>query len=388
MRAVEFNLKDPEFGAELVDVEEPRLPNGEWARVAVTVGGICGSDLHLFGNKPLRAPALGGFWTFPFLVGHEIAGRVVEAGADCDIPVGTRVAVDPVLACVVRGIEPVCRMCASGRESCCLELGSQVFTPGMSIGFTMGLGGGWAEQVLGHRSMLHAIPDAVPDKIASLHEPVSIAVHALQPQATARRRSRARGGRRDHRARGSRGRARLVPRVRSDRHRASRVPGPGRARRRRGSCRALAGSQRALRGARDARRCEGERPRPRADAPRRLSLRDRGGRRPRVGDRVDPPGRQLGHGDVHRRGRNGGGRPQRARGSRKPSSSARGTTRTATIRRAATHHSIDLALEVLANGGLPESTVTHEFALEELRDAVAVAIDKTNSHAVKVVFRP
>ena len=45
-------------------------------------------------------------------------------------------------------------------------------------------------------------------------------------------------------------------------------------------------------------------------------------------------------------------------------------------------------LEVLANGGLPESTVTHEFALEDLREAVAVAIDKTNSHAVKVVFRP
>ena len=41
-----------------------------------------------------------------------------------------------------------------------------------------------------------------------------------------------------------------------------------------------------------------------------------------------------------------------------------------------THHSIDLALEVLANGGLPESVVTHTFALDELRDAVATAIDK------------
>ena len=56
MRAVEYNLKDPEFGAELVEIDEPALPNGEWARVAVTVGGICGSDLHLFGNRELRAP--------------------------------------------------------------------------------------------------------------------------------------------------------------------------------------------------------------------------------------------------------------------------------------------------------------------------------------------
>ena len=49
----------------------------------------------------------------------------------------------------------------------------------MSIGFTAGLGGGWADQVLAHRSMLHPIPDAVPDAIASLHEPVSVAVHGL-----------------------------------------------------------------------------------------------------------------------------------------------------------------------------------------------------------------
>src|ERR1700688_2303167 len=62
MRAVELNLKDPEFGAELVEVDDPLLPNDEWARVAVTVGGICGSDLHLFGNGELRAPALALRW--------------------------------------------------------------------------------------------------------------------------------------------------------------------------------------------------------------------------------------------------------------------------------------------------------------------------------------
>ena len=83
MRAIEFDLKDPEFGAELVEIAEPELPTDEWARVEVTVGGICGSDLHLFGHAALRAPALGAFWTFPFLLGHEIAGRVVEAGSGC-----------------------------------------------------------------------------------------------------------------------------------------------------------------------------------------------------------------------------------------------------------------------------------------------------------------
>src|ERR1700752_2577118 len=117
MKVVRYDFADASFPASLAAVAEPTLPNDEWARVAVTVGGICGSDLHLFGNRELRAPALAGFWTFPFLIGHEIAGQVVETGRDCDIPVGTRVAVDPVIACAVRGISPVCRMCASGIES-------------------------------------------------------------------------------------------------------------------------------------------------------------------------------------------------------------------------------------------------------------------------------
>ena len=65
----------------------------------------------------MRAPALASFWTFPFLIGHEIAGRVIEAGPGCDVAVGTRVAVDPVLSCTARGIVPECRMCATGRAS-------------------------------------------------------------------------------------------------------------------------------------------------------------------------------------------------------------------------------------------------------------------------------
>ena len=32
MRAVEFNLKDPAFGAELVTIDDPPLPNDDWAR--------------------------------------------------------------------------------------------------------------------------------------------------------------------------------------------------------------------------------------------------------------------------------------------------------------------------------------------------------------------
>ena len=116
---------------------------------------------------------------FPFLLGHEIAGRVIEAGPRCAIPVGARVAINPCIACAARGIEPVCANCARGWTSSCLNLDSRTVTGGRSLGYTQGLGGGWAQQVLAHDTMLHVIPDAVPDRGASLHEPVSISSHGI-----------------------------------------------------------------------------------------------------------------------------------------------------------------------------------------------------------------
>ncbi|HVT41450.1 MAG TPA: hypothetical protein VHD39_00600, partial [Acidimicrobiales bacterium] len=55
----------------------------------------------------------------------------------------------------------------------------------------------------------------------------------------------------------------------------------------------------------------------------------------------------------------------------------------------ADRHSVDRAIDVLAAGFLPDSVVvTHEFALEDYREAVQTAIDRHASHAIKVVFRP
>jgi threonine dehydrogenase-like Zn-dependent dehydrogenase len=180
VRAVQFDMADPAFPASLVDLGEPELPGPAWARVAVNIGGICGSDLHIFTHNVGPTPTLfsmGG--AFPFVLGHEIAGRVIEAGPGCALAVGSRVAVDPCIPCAARGIDPLCANCARGWTSSCLELDSRIVSGGRTLGFTKDLGGGWAEQVLAHTSMLHVIPDAVPDRAASLHEPVSIACHGL-----------------------------------------------------------------------------------------------------------------------------------------------------------------------------------------------------------------
>jgi len=172
-------MVDPAFPASLVELPEPELPGAAWARVEVTTGGICGSDLHLFAHNTGPSPTLITMGTFPFVLGHEIGGRVVEVGNGCSVPVGTRVAVDPCIPCEARGIEPPCANCERGWTSSCLNLDSGVLSGGRSLGFTQDLGGGWCDQVLAHASMLHPIPGGVPDRAISLHEPVSIASHGL-----------------------------------------------------------------------------------------------------------------------------------------------------------------------------------------------------------------
>ena len=179
MRAVRYDWADASFPASLVEVGEPALPSGEWARVAVGVGGICGSDLHLFAPASDGSPTLRGIAEFPFELGHEIAGTIIEVGGDSPFEVGTRVAVDPIIPCLPRDIDPPCANCAKGWASSCLNFDSHVMTGGRALGYTRGLGAGWAEQVLGHRSMLHPIPEGVSESAASLHEPISIAMHGL-----------------------------------------------------------------------------------------------------------------------------------------------------------------------------------------------------------------
>jgi threonine dehydrogenase-like Zn-dependent dehydrogenase len=179
VRAVQFDLADPDFPASLVDLPEPEPPGPDWIRVAVSTAGICGSDLHLFAHNTGPSPTLVFMGSFPFVLGHEIAGTVIDAAPDTSCEVGTRVAIDPCVPCAPRGIDPPCLNCQRGWTSSCLNLDSHVVTGGRSLGFTQGLGGGWADQTLAHASMVHPIPAGVPDRAASLHEPLSIVCHGV-----------------------------------------------------------------------------------------------------------------------------------------------------------------------------------------------------------------
>ncbi len=101
-------LKTP---GEFIEKEAPRpTPALGEALLRIRKVGICGSDLHAFAG---RHPA----YTYPRILGHELAGEVVEVSRNSSgIGVGDQCAIEPYLSC------GSCRACEMGRTNCCEHL--------------------------------------------------------------------------------------------------------------------------------------------------------------------------------------------------------------------------------------------------------------------------
>jgi hypothetical protein len=178
----------PHSCTRLAESPSPALPGPDWVRIQTRMGGICGSDLGIVTLS--ASPSTSPFSSFPFTPGHENVGTVAELGAAVKgWGVGERVVVNPLLSCVPRGIDPLCAGCADGHASRCEHFTDGHLAPGMLIGTTRGLGGGWGEEFVAHQSQLVAVPDAVADEEAVLIEPLACSVQAVRanlPPAGAR----------------------------------------------------------------------------------------------------------------------------------------------------------------------------------------------------------
>lgn len=160
-------------------VEIPALPGPDWVLVKVEACGICGSDLNTVrGHESFSLEPYG---SFPAVMGHETIGRVAHVGAEVrGVAEGTRVAVEPVLACAARGVTPPCAQCAVGDYALCDNFTGGCLAPGVVLGFTKGLGGGFGEYVAAHVSQIFPIADALPREHAVLIDSIA---SALQPVA-------------------------------------------------------------------------------------------------------------------------------------------------------------------------------------------------------------
>jgi threonine dehydrogenase-like Zn-dependent dehydrogenase len=160
---------------QLEDAPDPVLPTPQWVRVRPLLSGICGSDLGTLSSE--NSPYFSPITSPPFVMGHEVVGEVAEDNSG--FRAGERVVLEPALGCAVRGIDPPCPYCASGRYALCLNVARGDISPGIQTGFCRDTGGGWSRGTLvAHPSQLHRVPDAVPDEAAVAIEPLACAVHA------------------------------------------------------------------------------------------------------------------------------------------------------------------------------------------------------------------
>jgi L-iditol 2-dehydrogenase len=154
----------------------PALPGPDWVRVRPLLAGICGSDTSLLTGR--ASPILSPFASFPAILGHEVVGVVEEAGDSMELKTGERVVVDPIISCYVRGLDP-CPACLDGLPALCRHAADGSLSPGMLIGYCRDLPGAWSESMLAHASQLHRVPDAVSDEAAVLVEPLACSLHAV-----------------------------------------------------------------------------------------------------------------------------------------------------------------------------------------------------------------
>ncbi len=148
-------LKTP---GEFIEKQAPRpIPALGEALVRIRKVGICGSDLHAFAG---RHPA----YTYPRILGHELAGEVVEVPPNHNgIEVGDRCAIEPYLSC------GTCSACQKGRTNCCEHLRL----------FGVHMDGGMQGFLSVPVSLLHKSTTLSLDELA-LIEALGIGAHAVE----------------------------------------------------------------------------------------------------------------------------------------------------------------------------------------------------------------
>lgn len=134
------------------------VPGPGEVRLRITACGVCGTDLHIVHSpKSIIEPGS--------IMGHEMAGVVDDLGPGVDgFAAGEAVVVEPLASC------GVCEPCRDGRDSICRDL--QLYG--------LRRPGGFADAVVVPAHRLYRVPDGVPPALASLAEPLAVAVHGLR----------------------------------------------------------------------------------------------------------------------------------------------------------------------------------------------------------------
>ncbi len=152
-------------GAKTLRWEEREMPKPKSGELLIKTGcvGVCGSDLHFYADGRLGNYVVDD----PLILGHEVAGTVVEVGSDVTgFDVGDRVAVEPGAPC------GRCPECLKGLYNLCKTL-TFMAVPGQRDGV-------FSEYFTNEAKMCFKLPDNVTMVEGAMVEPLSVGMHAAE----------------------------------------------------------------------------------------------------------------------------------------------------------------------------------------------------------------
>lgn len=151
-------LKTAEGKFEIDEVDRPKLEHPDWVLARIKVAGICGTDLRHWKKADEHLKCR--------IMGHELAGEVVEVGSAVKhLKPGDRVVIETVLG------DDTCDWCNIQQYNLCPNL-YPVRMDTLSQAF--------AEYVAGPGKKFYKLPDHVSYEEAALLDTFSVGLHAIQ----------------------------------------------------------------------------------------------------------------------------------------------------------------------------------------------------------------
>ncbi|MHC4257615.1 MAG: alcohol dehydrogenase catalytic domain-containing protein [Planctomycetota bacterium] len=148
---------------EMVDVPDPEISSDNDVLIKMLSIGVCGSDIHYYVSGKIGRQTV----EYPFTVGHEGAGRVVETGsAVTHVKPGDRIAIEPAMPC------RECDQCKAGRHHTCRNL--------RFLGCPKQAEGCLSEYIVMPETSCIKISDHVSMVEAALSEPLAIGVYGVK----------------------------------------------------------------------------------------------------------------------------------------------------------------------------------------------------------------
>jgi L-iditol 2-dehydrogenase len=148
---------------EMKEVPDPVLKKPDEVKIKLQVLGICGSDIHYYTHGRIGSQVV----KYPFTVGHECAGEVIETGSEVTrVKKGDIIAIEPAIWC------SSCDQCLSGRHHTCRNL--------IFLGCPGQAEGSLSEYVVMPENSCFLLPDKLIPDHGAISEPLAIGVYAVK----------------------------------------------------------------------------------------------------------------------------------------------------------------------------------------------------------------